>query len=207
MTLDPEGPLALLLRAGGTAWFLLTVSTLAVAPVVWIWARTTKRKAFARLAVRAGTGVIGVYALSWLLGVLVLRGRALTPGEELLFCGLDCHLHLTAVRAVQRNGSIEVTMRARSDAKVVIEDPARVQVSVQDDAGKRWFPVQETMDEPLLPGVGYERTLRFSVPTSTPALALTANWRGAIGWVIPGPENVLVQRKTQIRLPVEAVRQ
>lgn len=207
MTLDPEGPFSLLLRAGGTAWFLLTVVTIVLALLVWIRARTTRRESVSRLASRAGTGVVAVYAISWLLGLLVLRGRALVPGEELLFCGLDCHLHLTALRAVQRDGTIDVTMRARSDAKAVIEDPAFVQVSVRDAAGKRWFPVQETMNERLRPGTGYERTLRFSVPAGTSSLALTANWRGTIGWLIPGPENVLVQRKTQIRLPVETVSQ
>lgn len=208
MILDPEGPFSLLLRAGGTAWFLLTAVTVILGTPAWIWARLTKRQSVTRLAMRTGIGVVGVYALSWLLGLLVLRGRALAPGEELLFCGLDCHLHLTAVRAVRHDGSIDVTMRARSDAKAVIEDPADVQISLRDDSGQRWFPEQETVIEPLRPGAAYERTLRFGVPPgTTAAVALTANWRGTLGWLVPGPENVLVQRRTQIRLLVETVRQ
>lgn len=202
MTLDPEGPLSLLLRAGGAASFLITVVTVGLAGLLYLWARLKRSAALARTAVRAGGGIVGVYALIWVLGVVVLRGRSLEPGEELLFCGLDCHLHLTALRAVQRDGGVEVVIRARSDAKAVVEDPARVQLSLRDGAGKRWFPAQDILNEPLWPGAGYERTLRFNVPAGTSSVALSANWRGLASWLVAGPENTLVQRRTQIHLPV-----
>lgn len=202
MTLDPEGPLALLLRAGGAASFFITLVTAGVAGLVYLRARIKGSAALARTAVRAGGGIVGAYALIWVLGVVVLRGRSLKPGDELLFCGLDCHLHLTALRAVQRDGGVEVVIRARSDAKAVVEDPARVQLSLRDGGGKRWFPAQDILNEPLWPGAAYERTLRFNVPAGASSVALTANWRSLASWLVAGPENTLVQRRTEIHLPV-----
>ncbi len=204
MTLDPEGALSLLLRAGGALWLLLTVAAGGLALVVWFFARATRRPALGRFALRGGAAVLGLWVAGLILSPVVLGGRKLTPGEELLFCGLDCHLHLTALRAVSRDGGVDVTMRARSDAKAAIEDPGHVQVSVVDETGHRWYPQDEVLNQPLQAGQGYERSLRFSVPAGTRNLALTANWRGTAAWLIPGPENPLVQRKTEIRVPVEA---
>jgi hypothetical protein len=75
-----------------------------------------RRPREARWAGTALASVLGVWAASMLLTLGLLRGRTVAPGEELAFCGFDCHLHV-GVLNVTRGERLGVTLRLRSDAR------------------------------------------------------------------------------------------
>ena len=100
-----------------------------------------------RRAGMAGVALLGTYGALLLAGPLLLGRRTLARVSELAFCGVDCHLHLTTTR-VARNGGIDVTMRARSDARAVPEDPRYVSLSVVDARGTRYRADSMTLDTP-----------------------------------------------------------
>jgi hypothetical protein len=57
----------------------------------------------------------------------------------------------------------------------------------------------------LAAGASREVTLEFDVPADARALRVVPSWRGAPGWLLPGPENMLVQRRTGIALDIAGV--
>ena len=132
-----------------------------------------------------GAALVAVYGGLLLAGPAVLGRRTLTPGQELAFCGFDCHLHLTATH-VARNGGLQVTVRARSDAREVPEDPRYVALSVVDASGTRYAADSMTLDTPLAPGDSYERIVHFDVPASATGLRLVGTWQGWPAYAIPG---------------------
>jgi hypothetical protein len=199
MRVDPETTAGLLLRVGGPAAFLVLAAGMTAALLTVIVAVARHRDARARRAAAVGGALLLTYGGLLVAGPLLLGRRTLVPGQELAFCGFDCHLHLTATRVERRDG-LEVTVRARSDARAVPEDPRYVTLSVIDRDGHRYAADSMTLDRPLQPGESYERTLRFAVPPTASALRLTGTWQGWLAYVIPGPDNIFVQRRTAIQL-------
>ncbi|MBP2646935.1 MAG: hypothetical protein H6Q77_559 [Gemmatimonadetes bacterium] len=202
LQLDPETSLGLLLRLAGAAAFLLLAAAitgaLLVAAIGFVRgsAEATRRAGMAALA------LAGVYGALLLAGPLLLGRRTLAPGQELAFCGFDCHLHLTATH-VARDGGLDVTVRARSDARAAPEDPRYVTLSVVDASGTRYPADSMTLDTPLGPGDVYERTLHFAVPASATGLRLVGTWQGWPAYAIPGPDNIFVQRRSGIVLTAD----
>jgi len=205
LRIDPETSLGLLLRLGGAAAFLVLVTAITGALLVAAIGLVRGNTTMIRRAGLAGLAALGVYGALLLAGPLLLGRRTLAPGEELAFCGFDCHLHLTATH-VARDGGLDVTVRARSDAREVPEDPRYVTLSVVDATGARYPADSMTLDTLLGPGDAYERTLHFAVPASATGLRLVGTWQGWPAYAIPGPDNIFVQRRSGIALTADTVR-
>ena len=171
MSIDPGSLAGTLLRIGGAALFLVTVAGTAAGLTILLVARMRQSDRVARWAVTGTGALLGAWLLSLVAGPIVLRGRTLEPGEELSFCGLDCHLHVTALSA-SRNGELLVRVRARSDAKAVPEDPRLLDLYVSDGQGTHYHAEDLKWSGPLFPGDTAEQTLRFIVPDSVRDLRL-----------------------------------
>jgi len=204
LRIDPETSLGLLLRLGGAAAFLLLAASITGATLVALFGLVRGNTRVLRRAGRVGLSLLAVYGGLLLAGPLLLGRRTLMPGQELAFCGFDCHLHLTTTH-VERNGGLLVTVRARSDARRSPEDPRYVALSVIDARGARYPADSMTLDTPLGPGDSYERTLRFDVPSSATGLRLVGTWQGWPAYAIPGPDNIYVQRRSGIALTADSV--
>jgi hypothetical protein len=199
LRIDPDTTLGLLLRLGGLASFLTLAASITGALLVAAFGLVRGDAKLARRSGMIGLALLGVYGALLLAGPLLLGHRTLAPGQELAFCGVDCHLHLTATHVV-RNGGVDVTMRARSDAREAPEDPRYVTLSVVDANGTRYPADSMTLNTPLGPGDSYERTLHFAVPASATGLRLVGTWQGWPAYAIPGPDNIFVQRRSGIVL-------
>lgn len=203
MDVDPETSLGLLLRLGGTGAFLLLAAGIIGSLLVAAFGAVRGSRRMMRRGGMLGLSLMAIYAGLLLAGPLLLGRRTLLPGQELAFCGFDCHLHLSATR-VARDGGLEVTVRARSDAREVPEDPRYVTLSVIDAQGTRYSADSMTLDTPLLPGDTYERTVRFAVPPGATGLKLVGTWQGWPAYLIPGPDNIYVQRRSGIALDADS---
>jgi len=199
MYVDPASAFGLLLRLAGMGTLFLLVVGGMVLLLVLLVSVLTGRTAMARWAGFALGGVASLWAVSLLLSVVLLRGRTLRPGEELVYCGFDCHLHLT-VRDVKHDGRLDVTLALRSDAKQEPEYPALLDIAVTSADGRRFAPVAGDVGGALGAGEGRDVTLGFDVPADAQGLRLVANWQGTPEWLLPGPEHAIVQRRRGIAL-------
>lgn len=204
MRIDPDTTLGLLLRLGGAAAFLALAAAIAGAALVAVLGFLRGNARLARQAGIAGLLLLAAYAVLLAAGPSLLGHRVLR-GQELAFCGFDCHLHLAATHVVARDGRLEVTVRARSDAREAPEDPRSVTLSVVDASGTRYVADSMTLDAPLGPGDSYERVVRFAVPAAATGLRLIGTWQGWPAYVIPGPDNIFVQREGGIALTIDTV--
>jgi hypothetical protein len=197
--LDPEGALGLVLRMAGLGSFFFFGATLAGAAIVAVTALLVGRLALARRAATIGLVLAGTYGMLLVAGPLLLGSRSLAPGQELAFCGFDCHLHLTVTR-VARDSGLSVTVRARSDARREPEDPRYVALTLVDEAGARYEPDAMTLDTPLGPGDQYQRVLHFTVPEPSANFRFVGTWTGWPSYLVPGPDNIFAQRRNGIVL-------
>jgi hypothetical protein len=204
LRIDPETSLGLLLRLGGTAAFLGLAASITGAFMVAVFGLVRSNPHLTRRAGIVGLALVGLYATLLLAGPLLLGRRTLAPGQELAFCGFDCHLHFTATH-VARDGGLDVTVRARNDAREAPEDPRYVALTVVDARGTRYPADSMTLDAPLGPGDAYERTVHFNVPASATGLRLVGTWQGWPAYAIPGPDNIFVQRRSGIALTADTV--
>jgi len=205
MRIDPETSLGLLLRLGGAGAFLLLAAGITGSLLVIVLGLVSDKPRWTRRAALVGASLLAVYGGLLVAGPALLGRRTLMPGQELSFCGFDCHLHLTATH-VARNGGLQVTVRARSDARAAPEDPRNVTLSVVDASGARYTADSMTLDTPLGPGDSYERTLHFDIPASSTGLRLVGTWHGWPAYAIPGPDNIYVQRRSGIALTIDSVK-
>jgi hypothetical protein len=199
MRVDPETAAGLLLRMAGLGSFFLAGAVITGSALVAVISLLGHRRPLARRAALVGGVFAGIYGLLLLTGPFLLGSRTLQPGQELAFCGFDCHLHLT-VTGVDRRDGIDVKVRARSDAREAPEDPRYVALSLVDGTGTRDQPDAMTLDTPLGPGDMYERTLHFMVPPSAANLRLVGTWTGWPAYLVPGPDNIFAQRRNGILL-------
>ena len=205
LRIDPETSLGLLLRLGGAGAFLLLAAGITASLLVVAFGLVRGNPRLDASGRAAWARRSSPCTLACCSPVRLLLGRrTLEPGQELAFCGFDCHLHLTATH-VARNGGLQVTVRARSDARQAPEDPRYVTLSVVDASGARYAADSMTLDTPLGPGDSYERTVHFDVPASATGLRLVGTWQGWPAYAIPGPDNIYVQRRSGIALTADSV--
>ena len=151
-------------------------------------------------AIVATLGVAG-WAIVWVIGLATGPRRSLSRGEELHFCGVDCHLHISVVRAT-RDTDIGVVLRFRSDAKSADEFPGLLRYVVVDSAGRPYLPASGIIAEPLPAGETIEREFRFSVPPEARRPQLRIYWPGKLDYLVPGRANPLVQQRVELSLGV-----
>jgi hypothetical protein len=195
--------LAQLLRVAGFAAFLLTGLIAAAGLIVVVVAAFTGRPRLLTGTVIGLFAWLGCYALAVLAGPLFARRQTLALGDEMAFCGVDCHLHLS-VTAVTGSGDLAVRLRLRSDAKAVSEEPSHLRIRVVDAAGHEYAPRAAPPLEPLPPGAEYLREVHFALPAGATAERLVVTWGDWPDYVVPGPENALVQRRRSVLLTAPA---
>ena len=185
---------------------LLLISTagfLVVALAVALLARFCDNPRLACRALIAGSGMVGVYGLFWLLG-LVLAPRAVLPlGQELSFCGLDCHLHVS-VRRVRAGPDLGVTVHFASDAKQAPEWPAALGFRLRDGAGQEYAPSNSVPNTALRAGATWDYEMLFPAVATAGGSVLIVTWDGGIDYLVPGAGNPLVQRQRRLALPAPA---
>ena len=153
--------------------------------------------------IRSGMLVIGLalsgYGLAWGAGFAGGKSKVLPIGAEVGFCDVDCDLHVSVVR-VAREGDLAVTVRFRSDAREATGHPSQLRLAVVDAQGRRYLPSSSPIAEPLGPGAVVERAVRFGVPVSAGSPRLEVSYDGLLDYLVPGPGNAWVQRRTLLAL-------
>ena len=171
-----------------------------VALGVALWARSRTQAPLARRALIAGSGIVGVYGLFWLLGVGLARPVVLPPGQEISFCGLDCHLHVS-VQRVRWGPDLGVTVHFASNAKQAPEWPAALRFRLRDGTGQEYAPSNSVPDTALGAGASWDYELRFPAAAKSAGSVLIVTWDGGLDYLVPGAGNPLVQRQRRLALP------
>ena len=144
-------------------------------------------------------GTVAAYGLVWLIATLGASSQALALGQELSFCGVDCHLHVSVVRA-ERGGDLGVVIRFRSDAKMADEFPGLLRLEVVDSSQRRYQPSDGMIAEPLNAGATIEREFRFTVPPEAATPVLVVSYGGWLDYLLPGRGNPIAQRRIRLVL-------
>ena len=181
----------------GTAGFVI------LALGVTLGARVGGNRLLARRALIAGSGIIGVYGLFWLLGLVVAPRGVLPPGQEISFCGLDCHLHVS-VQQVRAGSDLGVTVRFASNAKQAPEWPGALRFRLRDGAGQEYAPRNSVPDSALRAGAWWDYELRFPASANPGGSVLIVTWDSGLDYLVPGAGNPLVQRQRRLALPAPA---
>lgn len=183
----------------GMLILLATLGVVAVGLLTMVLAVIRGRPPLVRIgATLAGVAVVG-YGVLWVFGLLTSPARLVPAGEEIQFCGVDCHLHVSAIKAT-RGADLAVTLRFRSDARAEPEYPGLLRLVVVDSAGRRYAPAGGMVAEPLAAGQSIDQEFRFSVPASAGPARLEVSYDSAMDYLVPGLGNPLAQRRTPLAL-------
>lgn len=213
MTFEPT-PLRLL--------FPLAVLGTLVTACALAFALLTRRRALARATVRCALAAGAAYLALLPISGWLLPGKDLAPGEEKVFCGLDCDLAVSVVASDAGDGIVAPTgplpsrgtiravrVRVRSDAKRVSMDPTFLRAWLVTEDGRRFDPeiVEGGGDRfrpflsRLAPGASSEAVLVFDVPEDAPDARLLVGIDGGVTRFVPGAENALFHRRTGLLIP------
>jgi len=147
-----------------------------------------------RLARRAAIATVG-YTTLYLLGAgvsaFMAPRRVLPLGEEVSFCGFDCHLHVSVLQIEMEDDRIGLVVRARSDARGEPEFPSYLQFRLMGSDGSALVPLQEgtTFAEPLAAGTSALDTLTFVAPLAGTPYALRVIYPDLPEALLLGPAN------------------
>ena len=187
----------LLLRLFGLLFLAAAALTLTAALLAGVYAVGRRNRRLLRNAALVACIAIAVHAAVLVAGPLLARDRVLAPGSEISFCGFDCHLHVSAARGA-RPGA--VLLRFRSDAGAVAEHPGYLRVRGFDARGNAYDPVDPIPDVPLVAGDTVEHVLTFAPAQGERIERVELTWRDWETYLVPGPENPLVQRRRTLAL-------
>ncbi len=207
MITDGLNPLTVLLFVGA-------VLGGAALMVLFLVARVTQRRPFARLTLRTLIAGAGLYALLFLGASLFSRNRVLAPGEEKHICEIDCHLAYSVTGTKSEplpDGRVRetVTVKVRFDEGTISSrrprdatlTPNSRYVALVDDAGNRYPGSTDGLKRKLIPGESYTTDIVFDVPAGATDLRLVLRNNDAETALIIGHENSLFHGKTTFRLP------
>lgn len=152
-----------------------------------------------RAGLRFMAGAVLGFGLLWVVGVLAAPSRVLAVGEEVAFCMIDCHLHVSVVKVV-RAKDLAVTLRFRSDARGEPEHPGDLRFDVIDGAGGHYVPASGLIAEPLPAGGTVEREFRFAMPPEVAPAGLIVQYSGWMDYLVPGNGNPIAQRRVRLLL-------
>ena len=158
---------------------------------VVVFALARGDRALARRTALATTVFAALYLLGTELSARIAPSRVLPLGEELSFCGFDCHLHLSIAAVETDEDRIGLVVQARSDAKAEPESPGALQFRLVGKDGSVLAPIQEgtTFTEPLGPGSSAMDTLTFVAPLAGTPYSLRVVYRGLPEALLLGPAN------------------
>ena len=92
---------------------------------ITVFALARGDRALARRTGLATAAFTALYLVGTAISVGAAPSRVLPLGQELSFCGFDCHLHVSIVAVETDEDRIGLVVRARSDAKAEPELPRR----------------------------------------------------------------------------------
>jgi hypothetical protein len=158
-----------------------------------------------RLARRAALGTGGLVVV-YLLGV-VLSGalaprRVLPIGEELSFCGFDCHLHVSVLGSETEEDLVGVIVQVRSDALQEPEFPRYLQFRLIGADGTVLGPLRDGhwFVDSLEAGQSKVETLFFKRPTEAFPYVLRVIYPDVPEALLLGPANSRAVGKTTLGL-------
>lgn len=186
----------------GAVLLLGSAAVIGSAILVALWA-SRKRPRLRRRALAVGGAMAGIYAFFWILGLVLTRTTVLSPGSELRFCGLDCHLHVS-VTGVRPGPELGVTVRFASNALRAPEWPGKLRFRLRDDEGREFAPLNQVPDAPLPAGTESAFELRFPREVNPAGAVLIVTWDSGLDYLVPGAGNILVQRRRRLALPGES---
>jgi hypothetical protein len=188
----------------GALLLLGTVVVTGSAVLVALWA-SRRRPPLRRRALAVGGAMAGIYAVFWILGLVLMRTTVLSPGSELRFCGLDCHLHVSVTGVRPRPGpELGVTVRFASNAVRAPEWPGKLRFRLRDDEGREFAPLNQVPAAPLPAGAESAFELRFPREANPAGAVLIVTWDSGLDYLVPGAGNILVQRRRRLALPGES---
>jgi len=184
----------------GALLLLATAGIVLLSLVIAIWARAAGNAPLSRKSLLLGAGMGGVYAVFWIVGLLLARRTVLAPGQAVRFCGLDCHLHVS-VDAVQSGAELGVWVRFSSNAVRAPEWPGKLFFCLVDGSGREYSPTNQVPDSALRAGETWTYELHFPAEAKPGGAMLLVTWKPGLDYLVPGAGNPLVQRQTRLALP------
>ncbi len=184
----------------GVLLLLGTAASVALALGVWLWARARNRATLGQRAAWFGGGAAAVYAMFWVLGLVLTSPVELAPGQTVCFGGLDCHLHV-AVTDVHQGDELGVTVQFSSDARGAPEWPGTLRFRIRDATGMEYAPTNAVPDSALGPGETRLFELRFPGGVAPIGSVLIVTWKPGVDYLVPGSGNPLVQARRRLALP------
>jgi hypothetical protein len=183
----------------GALLLLVTVGVVVLSLVAVLWAQITGNPGLTLGGMRAAGGMVAVFGMFWVLGVVLAPRSTLPPGKEVSFCGLDCHLHVS-VAGVHRGANPGVMVRFSSDARSEPEWPGKLRFRLQDVDGQEYSPIHSVPDGALRAGAEWTHELRFPPGTPMDGTVLMVTWDGLLDYLVPGIGNPLAQRQRRLAL-------
>lgn len=159
-----------------------------------------------RLLARRGAlgtaAVVGLYLVGVALSARLAPTRVLPLGEELHFCGFDCHLHLAVVGSETDMDRVGVFITARSDARQEPEFPKYLRFRLVGSHGEVLAPDNEARQfrQPLEAGTSYLDSLYFTVPQDGFPYTLRVTYPGPIDALLLGPDNSGARARTTLAI-------
>ncbi len=169
---------------------------------ITVFALARGDRALARRTGLATAAFTALYLVGTAISVGAAPSRVLPLGQELSFCGFDCHLHVSIVAVETDEDRIGLVVRARSDAKSEPEFPQELQFRLVGKDGSVLVPFQEgkTFEEPLGAGASAVDTVTFVAPFAGTPYSLRVVYRGLPEALLLGPANSRAAGKTTLGL-------
>jgi hypothetical protein len=159
-----------------------------------------------RALARRAAIATGAFAALYLLGIAVSAfaapRRVLPIGEEVSFCGFDCHMHVSVVGSETDENRVGVFVQVRNDARQEPEYPKYLQfrligndntVLVPDNEGRPFV-------RPLAAGQTYLDSLYFTVSLTNFPYTLRVIYPDLPEALLLGPANSRASGKTTLGL-------
>ncbi len=159
-------------------------------------------RALARRAAIGTGGFVVVYLVGVVLSGALAPQKVLPFGQELSFCGFDCHLHLSVAQVDMEEDRIGLVVQARSDAKGEPEYPGYLQFRLVGRSGEAVAPFQEgkTFREPVQAGQTAVDTVAFVAPPEDSPYTLRIIYPDLPEALLLGPANSRAVGKTTLSL-------
>ena len=159
-------------------------------------------RALARRAAIGTGGLVVVYLVGVVLSGALAPQKVLPFGQELSFCGFDCHLHLSVAQVDMEEDRIGLVVQARSDAKGEPEYPGYLQFRLVGRSGEAVAPFQEgkTFREPVQAGQTAVDTVAFVAPPEDSPYTLRIIYPDLPEALLLGPANSRAVGKTTLSL-------
>lgn len=156
----------------------------------------------ARRAALATGGLVVVYLLGVALSGALAPRRVLPIGEELSFCGFDCHLHVSVVGSESEEDLVGVIVQVRSDARAEPEYPRYLQFRLIGADGTVLAPMRDGrwFTEPLDAGQTKVEKLYFKRPTEAFPYSLRVIYPDMPEALLLGPANSKAVGKTTLSI-------